>query len=139
MAARSSQLEPLDAVRERAPVEILDDCDLGPVRRDDELPEPPMRDSLRLTPGVERTSPGDAERGLQAVRGVVDAGVDDFAVAARDAAGDARLGLRGRAPSGPPKQRPRHSQPDDTGSDDDDVEARAVGAARQRLSPNSPR
>jgi hypothetical protein len=98
-----------------------------------------MRDPLRRAPRVERAPARDAERRLRAVGGGVDAGVNDLAVAARNAAGDPGLRLEHEHRTPGPGHGRRRREPDDTGADDDDVEARVRRAAGQRLSPYSAR
>jgi hypothetical protein len=99
-----------------------------------------MGHAARLTPGVERAPTLDAEDGLLALGRVVEPGVDDLAVATRDAASDPALGLERDDGGAALRAGRRRREPDDAGPDDDDVEARAPRAgACQSASPYSPR
>ena len=75
-----------------------------------ELAAAPMRDAVRLAVRVEQAPPGDAEARLERAGRVVDAGVDDLAVARADAGADAAVGLehdRLAAARAPARARPR--------------------------------
>src|SRR5581483_6842000 len=111
-----------DAVRGRAPLELAQAVELRRVERDDELAARLQRDRALLAVGAEQLHAAPAERRLQRPRRVVDAGVDDAAVAARLVARDRVLLLedsdgRVRAQLAQP---PRDGQPDDPGPDDAD-------------------
>ena len=89
-----------DAVAERAPLDRAQRLDLRRRRRDDELAAAPMADAARLAIGIEQAPAGDAEPRLQRAGRVVEAGVDDLAVARADAVADAGGRLRGRGSRG---------------------------------------
>src|SRR6478672_2327383 len=78
---RGQKAEILDAIRPRPCFDRSDFARLGPVSGDDELPAVYMRHAVIGTELIKRTLSGDAEARHQAVLRIVDAGVNDLAVA----------------------------------------------------------
>ena len=85
---RGQKAEILDAIRPRPCFDRSELARLGPVSGDDELPAVFMRHAVIGTELIKRTLSGDAEARHQAVLRIVDAGVNDLAVARGNAGAD---------------------------------------------------
>ena len=100
------------AVRGRASLDRLQRLDLRRRRRDDELAAAAMADAARLAIGIERFAAGDAEGRLERPGSVVEAGMDDLAVARAGAVADAGAGLEHDRLPAAQRQLARHRQAD---------------------------
>ena len=129
LAAQPAQA--LDAVRRGA---LCDRAQLGYLARaasDDELAATAMADAAGLAIRVQRPPAGDAERGLQRARRVIQAGVDDLAVARAGAVADAAA--RFEHERFPPVQGElaRAGEADHARADDDGIDPVHVQARRR--------
>ena len=113
----------LDAVGERAPLDRAQQLDLRRRRRDDELAAAPVADAARFAVRIEQAPAGDAEPRLQRRRRVVEAGVDDFAVARAGAVADAGCRLEHDRLAAAQRQLARDREADRAGPDDDGIDA----------------
>jgi hypothetical protein len=129
---RPQPAEPRDLVRVAAPLELVEARQLGLTDGDDRLAAATGRDPARAAEVVELARAGDAEPRLQRARFVVDAGMDDAAVASGLVQTDLRFALEHRHPLTriPAKRLPRGRQPDHTGADDREI-ALAAGVGRR--------
>ena len=99
-----------------------------------QLAATPVRDAMRLAVVVQQLTPAHAQPGLQRPRGVVQAGVDDLAVARTGAGTDGRRGFEHDHLAPGQCQRARHAQADDAGTDDHAVDSiHQITRARGRL------
>jgi hypothetical protein len=112
-----------DAVGERARFDRPKRLDLRGARGDDELAAAPVADAVRFAVRIEQPPPRDAQRRLQRAGRVVEAGVDDLAVARARAVADAvgRLDDDRLAPR--ERERARTGEADGAGADDDGIDA----------------
>jgi hypothetical protein len=91
--------------------------------RDDQLAGAGMGDAVVLAIGVEPLAAIDAKPGLQAVRGIIEARMDDFRIARTRLRAD-RTGLFDHHHLAPGDgERPGDGEADDTGSGDNTVDA----------------
>ena len=126
--------EALDAIVLALAVQLFKTCPFGLVGGDDELAAAGVRDPVRLAMGVEAPPALDAEPRLEAAGGVVDAGMDDLAVARRGLFPDAALRLHDQHRAAGQSQRAGDREADDPGADDGDIEiahGRAWGVVRR--------
>ena len=106
-----------DAVGAGRRLDLLDAGDFGLLGRDDQLAEPRVRHAALGAIGVEALAPGDAGHGLEAAGRVVEAAMDDLAVARGGLEAD-RIGAFEDDDLVPGQcQRARRRQPDDPGAD----------------------
>ena len=80
-ALRTDQLEPGNTVRNATPVELLESRQLIGRGRDDHLAAPLVRDAVLVAVCGQRRRALDAQPRLERPGSVVDAGMDDAAVA----------------------------------------------------------
>jgi hypothetical protein len=115
--------QPGDAVRPRAPLDLLERRELALLGRDDQLAAALDANPVPLAERVQERRAADAEARLQRARRVVDPRVDDAAVVAGLVRGDARLPLEEDEPRlRPPQQQlARDGEPEDAAADDGDV------------------
>ena len=116
--------QPLDTVRDRTAVQLLETLELRRVERDDQLPAGGERDLALGGVALQHPLPFDAEAGLERARLVVDPRVEDAGVVAGLVS--ARRGLlleHGEPERGAlGEQGAGGGEPDDPGADDDHVE-----------------
>src|SRR6185503_2562710 len=98
--------------------------DLGGVGRDQDLAAAAMRDRALGAARVEQVAAGDAQPRLEAARRVVQAGVDDAAVARRRLLPDLAIALEDRDRVAAPRERGRAREPDHAGADDESMNVR---------------
>ncbi len=136
-----------DAVGHRAGADAVEQGELAFLASDDQLAEPLVRHAALGAIGVEHLAPGDAGARLETALRIIDAGMDDLAVARRSLEADAVFALQHHDLDAGARQRPRHREPDHPGADDDafDVFSHAASArilrdaARQLKQSNWPR
>src|SRR5579862_4935338 len=90
---------------------------LAGIARHHELAAAPMADAACAAQGVQLLAPGDAQSRFERARAVVDAGVDDFAVAAAGAAADLGAALEDQGLVPARGERAPHCQADDARTD----------------------
>ncbi len=91
--------------------------------RDDELAAAPVADPVRLAVRIEQAAAPDAQLRLQRPGCVVEAGVDDFAVARADAAADACLGFEHEGLVAVQSKLARNGKADHAGTHDHGIDA----------------
>ena len=105
---------------------------------DNQLAQPAVRNAAALAIGVEPIAAFDAEPGLEAARRIVDAGMDDFTVAARGLGADPALLLRHDHLATGTGQGARDGQADHTGADNQTISRFHRSCSRTRHRPPMP-
>ena len=127
---------PLASARRWMPASIASSSRIG---RDDQLAAVAVRHALFCAIGVQRASPGDAEARHEAVRRIVDAGVNDLAVARGCFGADALGRVQHDDLASGQRQRACHRQADDAGADHDAVDfVHAYAPSRQVMLAQQP-
>src|SRR5260221_4240218 len=115
----AEEFEILDAVRRRLGADALEQAELALLAGDDELAQPFVRHAALGAIGVEHLAAGDAGARLETTPRIIDAGMDDLAVARGGLEADAVFALQHHHLDAGARQRPRHREPDHPGADDD--------------------
>jgi len=105
-------LQVIDPIGQRVPPQLLQRSDLGLVGGDDQLAATSMGHAVAVAEIVELATPGHAQPALERALRVVDAGVDDFAVARAGGGAKGSLGFQYQHLATGQRQRTRHRQPD---------------------------
>jgi hypothetical protein len=137
-APRLRRLQPLqvgDAVDRGLALQGREVADLRGRGGDDQLADAAVADAARLAIVIEPLAPGHAQPCLPAAGRIVDAGVDDLAVARAGFAADGVAALEQDDLAATARESAGDGQPDDSGADDDAVDL--IG--HRTLDPHSPR
>ncbi len=129
----------LDAIGRRLPPQRRQRRNLVLPAGDDQLAQAAMLDAMLAAIVIEHVAAGDAEPGLQAAGGVVDAGMDHLAVARGDLAADVIGGFQYQGLAPGLGQGARDGEPHHAGADDNGFHAfgHAPGRCGDGLSPSS--
>ena len=111
------QFELAGAAGQGVAADLLEPADLAVAGGDDQLAAAVVGDRAGHTVGVQGIATGDAQPRLEAARRVVEAGVDDFAVATADAGAECILGLQDKYFAAGERERPSAGQSDHAGAD----------------------
>src|SRR6185437_9337800 len=82
----------------------------------------PVRDAMLLTEGIQPVASGNAEPGLERAARIIDAGMDDLAVARAGAGAETVGRFEDENFTAGLRQRSRHRQAHDASADDDRVD-----------------